>query len=268
MHFSTKRILLLALILTCSLSSVQADNTPAAPSNPAPESNAVSFAIQAGFIAGAAQACGQDPTVFMARVNESLDKLALSPMDKVFAMNNFQKTMQQARTAQINTHPFRCSQVIQDFNGLPLMRADYQQTVINQLALNDQPLQQGAPATNTTGTPLSNQAPIPNGPTTGPIPPISPAAPPPSLPGPPNSNIYAPPTPNNAAGNPNTNSQNSNSPTPSAMPPSPNPYTQALPNGSQQSYQSATAAVTPPLPQAAPAQAPVSAQPPPYNPRN
>lgn len=96
-------------------------------------SNAMAFAIQAGAIAGAAQSCGQDTTVYAGRVNEALNKLAQSATDKLLAITNYQKALEQSQTAQMTEHTIPCTQVIQDFNSLPLMRDDYETTVISQL---------------------------------------------------------------------------------------------------------------------------------------
>lgn len=119
-------------------------NTQNVPSNAISSSNAIQFAIEAGSIAGAVQACGQDSSIFVTRVNEALNKLATNPGDKLLAMSYFQKTLQQAQVSQTNNHPIACNQVVQDYNSLPILRPDYEQTVIAQL------------------TPGMSQAPYPN----------------------------------------------------------------------------------------------------------
>lgn len=95
--------------------------------------NATTFAIQAGAIAGVAQACGQDITTFLTRVNEALDRISFSSNDKVLAQARFQQALQQAGAAQANEHPFSCPEAIADFNSLPLMRDDYRISVLKQL---------------------------------------------------------------------------------------------------------------------------------------
>lgn len=122
----------------------------------APTTSATGFAIQAGIIGGVAQACGQDITVFITRANEAIDRLSLSSSDKVIAIARLQKAVQDAQAQQIMKQPFSCTQAIQDFNGLPIMRDDYQQTVISKLspAIGSNPvpptaIPQGNPPGNT-----------------------------------------------------------------------------------------------------------------------
>ncbi len=132
MFSSAKKTLLAALSLTLLsgyLTPALADDPPAQ----TPTSNAMAFAIQAGSIAGATQACGQDISVFVNRVGEALNKLSINPQDRVYAMSSFQKAMEHSQQVQKNNFPIPCNQVMQDYNSLPIMRPDYQQTVIAQL---------------------------------------------------------------------------------------------------------------------------------------
>lgn len=260
MHIANKKKLLLITLFASCLSSVQADNA----TNSTPMSNAMSFAIQAGYIAGAVQGCGQDPTVFMARVNEALDKLAINPADKAFSMNNFQRITQQARITQANNHPIPCAQVMQDFRGLPIMQADYQQNVLNQLAVttNDPP---SNPQIASVATPPINNLAVqqpPNVPSQTINPPVQ------------QQNNINSTVQNNPGIPPVTPNQNNLASQPI---PAPNPYVQGLPNNTQQSYQAANIPPQQSLPtpstQALPptqslAMAQTSAQPPPYNPRD
>lgn len=129
----------------------------------APTTNATAFAIQAGVIGGVAQACGQDITVFIARVNEGIDRLSLSSSDKVIAIARLNKAVQDAQAQEITKQPFSCTQVMQDFNSLPIMRDDYRQTVLTQLS----PTVGGNPAPQTAvpqGNPPGN---TPTGPSPG-----------------------------------------------------------------------------------------------------
>jgi hypothetical protein len=126
MRHTTGKKIALAATLLCTVSLAQADNQPG-------NSDAIQFGIQAGSIAGMTQACGQDISVFVTRVNEALNKLALSPTDRVQASAAFQRVLQQTQTMQTNNHTIPCMQVLQDYNTLPILRPDYQQTVIAQL---------------------------------------------------------------------------------------------------------------------------------------
>lgn len=167
-------ITLLAAFVTAAQAQVgvSAPNNVYIPNSPgsnisnlgtAPTTNATAFAAQAGSIAGAAQACGQDTTNFLTRVNEALDRLSLSSTDKVLAMARLQQAMQTAQAEENTKHPFLCAQVLQDFSGLPLLRDDYRQTVLNQLS----PTMGVAPVPPTAipqGNPPGN---IPTGPSPG-----------------------------------------------------------------------------------------------------
>lgn len=126
--------LLAAVIGLCAFScAYAADNTMTQPANNADATNAIAFAIQAGQIAGTAQACGINIATFTVRVNEAINKLALNPTDSTAAISSYQQTLQRAQMLQTRSHAFACSQVTQDFNNLPLLRPDYEQTVIAQL---------------------------------------------------------------------------------------------------------------------------------------
>jgi hypothetical protein len=111
--------------VTCAIADI--------PPRPIGSSNAIAFAIEAGSIAGASHACGQDVSIFTGRIGEAIDKLASSPADKLAAMTNFQHAYQQANATQSANHSIPCQQVMQDYHSLPIMRPDYQQTVISQL---------------------------------------------------------------------------------------------------------------------------------------
>lgn len=128
---ATRAMLLCSLF---SLSSVALAANPASTQPTNMNSDAIAFAVQAGAIAGTAQACGQDISVFTTRVGEALNKLAVNNSDKLMAITEFQKSLQQAQINEGNNHPIPCSQVAQDYNSLPLLRPDYEQTVISQLS--------------------------------------------------------------------------------------------------------------------------------------
>lgn len=188
-RISTHRKLFAFIAFLISWNIAQAD-TPAIPApapnaNPTPtimqantppanmgNSNAVAFAVQAGSIAGAAQACGQDISVFVTRVNEALNRLATNPNDKLAATATFQKALQQAQTTQMNSHPLQCSQVMQDYNSLPILRPDYEQTVLVKL----NPDMAATPDANAQNQAPNTQQQTPQQQSNGPIPANSPAA--------------------------------------------------------------------------------------------
>lgn len=148
LNHAIKKIILALLLSYISLA--HAINTPvvdtatpsaiSTPSSTAPQTNApgntnaINFAKQAGKISGVVQACGQDVSVFNNRVGEALNKLAASPTDKVLALQAFQDTMRQAQAAEQKSQLIPCTEAIKDFQSLPLMRNDYQQSVLTQLS--------------------------------------------------------------------------------------------------------------------------------------
>lgn len=121
------------------------------------DTNAVGFAVQAGQIAGVAQACGQNTTVFVQRVNEAFRFLSTSNPDLILALETFQNTIKKAQAAQAEKNLIPCDQVIKDYYSLPILRDDYKQTVLAKLAPNvgDRP---SVPAPNNpTKTPQPSQ---------------------------------------------------------------------------------------------------------------
>lgn len=132
---NTLKKLFLLTTLLCTVPSAIADaEIPGI--NSLAITSATAFAIQAGSVGGAASGCGQDITTFVSRVSEALDRMSLSSTDKVLAMASFQKALSQAQSAQTNLQAIPCVQVNQDFNSLPIMRNDYQQSVLAKLSPN------------------------------------------------------------------------------------------------------------------------------------
>lgn len=146
--------------------------------------NASQFAEQAGTIAGAAQACGQDITIFNSRVNDVVNVLGNSLNDRQTAMTVYQQALSQSQYAQSRTHTLNCGQVINSFLSLPLMRSDFQQSVLPQMASLNNPsaaTNNTAPATPSTTTTNQNSVaalpqntmPVPNSNNTQPATPPS-----------------------------------------------------------------------------------------------
>jgi len=236
----SRKLILLPILFLSSYSLAQADvpappapatttpppvaTTPAAPAAVA-NTNAVAFAVEAGSIAGATQACGQDVSVFVTRVNQALTKLAANPADKVQAIASFQKTLQQAQLAQTNNHPIPCSQVIQDYNSLPILRPDYETAVIAQLNPTMTPAtpapastpgqQQTAPPATTTPAAPTVAPSTPPAPLAGPSPvasaPMPAGSAPTAVPPPPPAAVPAP-APTNINNNPYQNVPDQNNP--------------------------------------------------------
>lgn len=117
--------------------SVTSGPTPTAPIAATPtNTNAIGFAIQAGQIAGVAQACGQNTSIFAERVSEALRFLSTSNPDLILALETFQSSVTRAQAAQAAKNLIPCAQVIKDYNSLPILRDDYKQTVLPKLAPN------------------------------------------------------------------------------------------------------------------------------------
>lgn len=92
--------------------------------------SANTFATQAGTIAGAAQACGQDVSEFSNRVNQGLAILATTTNDLTQALQTYQTAIQNASQKQMQSAPIPCTQVVNDYNNMPIMQQDYQNTVL------------------------------------------------------------------------------------------------------------------------------------------
>jgi hypothetical protein len=110
------------------------------------------FAAEAGAIAGTAQACGQNIVEYNARVVAAVNALSQSPSDSSQAMTIYQKTLSNAQDAQSRTHSVNCGEMIQKFNGLPIMRPDYKTTVIPKLAAMVNPPEASTTAPKTSST--------------------------------------------------------------------------------------------------------------------
>lgn len=110
---------LLPLLFIAGVSTASADDS------------ATSFAIQAGSIAGAAQACGQDVSEFSNRVNQSLTVLSDSTTQINQAREAYLAYAQSAAKKQSESQVIPCSQVIQDYNAMPIMQSDYHSSVID-----------------------------------------------------------------------------------------------------------------------------------------
>lgn len=261
MRLTSRKLFILSIFFIACCAEVQADDAATTALNAPTTTNAMSFAMQAGYIGGAAQGCGQDLTVYNARIGEALDRLALSPTDKVMAMSSFQKTLLQARTAQTEKQLIPCNQVLQDFIGLPLMREDYQQTVLTQLSpsMGSPPFQQPAPQVAANVMPVAPASvPTPVAPIPAPTVANNTIPQPATPPAPQNYNPYAAP----ASPNPPIVTNNSSPTNLAYAAPQNNPatqgmnksYTQTIPPNATQSYQAAVD--------------PSNSSPPPYSARN
>lgn len=139
-------------------STVTAGPNPTSPTITTPtNTNAVGFAVQAGQIAGVAQACGQNTSIFVQRVNEAFRFLSTSNPDLILALQTFQNTIKQAQAAQAAKNLIPCDQVIKDYNSLPILRDDYKQTVLPKLAPNVGTDPSVPAPNNPTKTPQPNQ---------------------------------------------------------------------------------------------------------------
>lgn len=155
-HHFTKKITLFLLVLSLvglSLPSGAEENTVANPNSPstqpspnaapnppsnlseltAEQSKALDFARQAGVIAGMAQACHQNTSVFNQRVLIALQKLAANPTELAGAILIYHQVTQSTQTSQKKSQVIPCQKVLDDYRQLPILQADYQHNVIDQL---------------------------------------------------------------------------------------------------------------------------------------
>ncbi len=120
----------------------------------AEDSTAIYFAKQAGVVAGAAEACGQSIAIMSMRVNEVITVLANDQNDKTYALAAFQQAEQEGRNSQEKSQRLPCATVINDYSSLPILRADYQETVIA-------PLMKSKPPTPSPSLPSASASPSP-----------------------------------------------------------------------------------------------------------
>lgn len=109
---------------------------------PGSESSAVYYAKQAGAVGGAAAACGQPITVFNNRSGEVIDVLAKDAQDKAAAKAAFDATVKMKQQEQSSSPSLSsvCPGILNDFNNnLPLMKDDYQTTVLAELKKTNPP---------------------------------------------------------------------------------------------------------------------------------
>lgn len=167
-HPFIKKVLIAAILGTCyqvSFADIPVTNSP--------NTNAIAFANEAGAIAGVAQACGEDISVFITRTNEALEKLALNASDKILATQNFQNALQQAQATETEKHTIACQQAKQAYNNLPILKNDYKESVLSQLnpTMGNNPQNNNATSSNpsnnnastsTTSQPFMANPPIAN----------------------------------------------------------------------------------------------------------
>lgn len=123
-------------------------------------SQAVTFASQAGVIAGAAQACGQPIGLMTSRTKEVLNALAFDPTDVTNSTAAYQRAIEDSAASQGLSQQLSCSKVVADFNALPLLRPDYNETVIAPL-LKDKPPSTIMPSVTPVAASAMTSAPIP-----------------------------------------------------------------------------------------------------------
>ncbi|CAM4398633.1 MAG: hypothetical protein LEGION0398_MBIBDBAK_01195 [Legionellaceae bacterium] len=93
-------------------------------------SDAENIAKQAGAISGAALACGQDTQLLTSRLQEVFSVMQLTQVELNRVNLIYLQAMNQAKALEIQQAKIACDQVLKDYNSLPLLRPDYQQTVL------------------------------------------------------------------------------------------------------------------------------------------
>lgn len=114
------------------------------------------FASEAGTIAGVTQACGTSITEYNSRALEAINTLAKNPGDRQQALTLYMDALSKAQDAQSRNHVMNCLKVLQDFNSLPLMKADYKTVVLPQLANMGTPTSASTSSSTTTPTTTPN----------------------------------------------------------------------------------------------------------------
>lgn len=119
-----KRLLLLTLL--CCSTTTYADID-----------NALNLAQQAGAIAGTASACGQDSSLLSNRVQEAFSVMVPDEAQRAKVVMIYLQSFHNAQEIEQTQAKIPCDQVLKDYQNLPILRADYQQTVLP--ALRDAP---------------------------------------------------------------------------------------------------------------------------------
>jgi hypothetical protein len=99
----------------------------------------VTLARQAGTIAGAAQACGQDISLLSARLDETITSIAKDNIDAVDAVLAYQQSEKEAAKKQTSEQVMPCNIVLKDYQSVPLLRDDYKEVVISALKAQTMP---------------------------------------------------------------------------------------------------------------------------------
>lgn len=107
--------------------------------------SAVSLAQQAGAISGAASACGQDISLLSSRLQDAFAVMVPDETQRAKVMMTYLQAFNNAKEMEAAKAKIPCDQVLKDYNNLPILRSDYQQTVLP--GLSDTPATtQPAPA--------------------------------------------------------------------------------------------------------------------------
>ncbi len=142
----------------------------------AESSFAVILARQAGLVGGAAQACGQDVSLLIARLDEAILAVAQDSMDHSNAVAAYQQSAKDTQALQAKKASLPCEQVLRDYQSLPLLRDDYKEVVLTALkADKEQQAKANTPPAKPTSPAAAPATPLPSTP-----PPQAPTTPPPA----------------------------------------------------------------------------------------
>lgn len=121
--------------------------------------SAVSLAQQAGAIAGAASACGQDVTLLSSRLQDAFNIMVTDEVQRSKVMMTYLQAFSNAKEMEANKAKIPCEQVLKDYNNLPILKPDYQQTVLPGLRDNPSQPNQPQPLPQLTSPALAPQQP-------------------------------------------------------------------------------------------------------------
>jgi len=177
--------------------------------------SAISLAQQAGAISGAASACGQDVSLLSSRLQDAFNVMVANEEQRAKVMMTYLQAFNNAKEMETAKARIPCDQVLRDYNSLPILKPNYQQTVLPGLRDTPAAVQ---PAPSVTSPALQPQQPEASAtvptipalatPSTAPaqdmFAPVTPpgSAPALAVPAPAQTNPLAPPQPSVPANNP------------------------------------------------------------------
>lgn len=92
--------------------------------------NAISLAQQAGAISGAASSCGQDISLLSSHLQDAFNVMVSNEEQRAKVMITYLQAFNNAKEMEAAKAKIPCDQVLKDYNNLPILKPDYQNTVL------------------------------------------------------------------------------------------------------------------------------------------